>query len=62
MITRESEIAWNAYKKGREVERERIRNAVLEADVALDFHGPYLSKEKLLAVIDEAEEEVNEQP
>lgn len=36
---------------GERVERARILKAIEEAPPAMDFFGPYISKEKLYAVI-----------
>lgn len=41
----------SAVMQGREAERERILKAIEEAPPAMDFFGPYISKEKLYEVI-----------
>lgn len=41
----------SAVLQGREAERERILKAIEEAPPAMDFFGPYISKEKLYEVI-----------
>jgi hypothetical protein len=47
-------INWEAtdmVNAGVQAERERILKAIEEAPPAMDFFGPYISKEKLYAVI-----------
>lgn len=41
----------SAVEQGREAERERILKAIEDAPPAMDFFGPYISKEKLYEVI-----------
>jgi hypothetical protein len=40
-----------SYRSGVANERERILKAIEEAPPAMDFFGPYISKEKLYEVI-----------
>ena len=40
-----------AEKQGAKQERERILKAIEDAPPAMDFFGPYISKEKLYEVI-----------
>ena len=41
----------SAVEQGREAERQRILKAIKDAPPAMDFFGPYISKEKLYEVI-----------
>jgi hypothetical protein len=50
-VKEKSPLRQKDIRTGAQQERERILKAIEDAPPALDFFGPYIAKEKLIALI-----------
>jgi hypothetical protein len=48
-----AELQWVWFDAGVAQERQRILKAIEDAPPAMDFFGPYIAKDKLIALIKE---------